>query len=66
MATVDYTIKHWDWVVLWGKYWLPKGFGILIMVKWSMFVIGFEAWKFGGLLFIGPLAIGVGTISEDV
>lgn len=64
MRTVDYTIKHWDWVTLWGRYWLPGEFGILVMVKWSMFAFGFEVWKCGGMVFFGPLAVGFGTVTD--
>ena len=65
MTTTSYTIKHWDWVVLWGRYWLPADLGILIMFKRSMLVFGFEIWKWGGMLYLGPLAVGLGSVAAD-
>ena len=60
----EYTIKDWDWVTLWGRYWLPMELGILVMVKWSMFSFGCEIWRHGFMVFVGPLAVGFGTVSE--
>jgi hypothetical protein len=65
MNTTNYTIKHWDWVTVWGRYLLPYELGILILFKRSMFALGFEFLKHGLMIFVGPFAIGIGTVKEQ-
>lgn len=54
-------IEHFAWEKKGGK-WFGKdnGLGVLVMVKWACFVVGFEVLPTGVVLFLGPLAIGVG------
>jgi hypothetical protein len=65
MSTSKLYINHYNWATVWGRYCLPHDLGVLIMFKRSMFVVGCEIFKSGGMIFLGPLAVGIGKILEE-
>jgi hypothetical protein len=52
------------WRFIWGKM-LTDATGLILMVKWRAWGIGFEFWSRGGFgLFLGPLCLAIGRVEE--
>lgn len=65
MGWENHTIQVWKPKAFGGRYWLPFELGFVALFKPTMFALGIEVIKNGVMLFIGPLAIGVGTAKDD-
>lgn len=61
------TISTFKWTQRGGKHWPigKNGFTILAMTKWSCWAVGIEVFRYGACLFLGPLCIGFGTVTDE-
>ena len=59
------SLEVYDYATVFGKYFLPEGVGVVALFKWSTFSFGVEWWRHGLMIFIGPFAIGCGSVEDQ-
>lgn len=58
-------IECWSYNVWFGQWLGSFGWILLCKKHLAAWVLGFEVWRWGVIIFIGPLALGIGTILEE-
>jgi hypothetical protein len=61
------TIAYYKWPVVGGWHWRAANITVLFRVEWSTLVIGIgaEFFRFGVIVYVGPFAFGIGTVTDS-
>jgi hypothetical protein len=61
------TIAYYKWPTLGGWHWRAANITVLFRIEWTTLVVGIgaEFFRYGAIVYVGPFALGIGTIADE-